>query len=239
MKKLLLILPLALTLGSCSIYARCLKPEIGKITWTGTAQELGEVVESMLLCDPTFSAADVPPCAIQALDDFANALGPDGKNVENCVLLVLEGNGSAQVQARAKAMGVKRGIHAAKLECHATYALRSPGDSTPKTGPTAEQISENTGHGAGQGGDQLPHAHALAPERDGVQRVNHPAISYSYPGETPGHALTTCDVACGQKLDGLPTDHGCLCWRADRKNWRNSRWVALREGAGLGIVAAR
>jgi hypothetical protein len=135
MKRFILLLPLVLSLGSCSIYSKCVKPEVGKITWTGTAQELGEVVESMLLCDPGFSAADVPPCAIQALQDFAESLGPDGIAVENCVLNALEGNASSPAQARAKAMGAKRGIHAAALECHGRLALRSPGDSKPPEAP--------------------------------------------------------------------------------------------------------
>lgn len=116
-----------------------------------------------------------------------------------------------------------------------SVSLRSPGDSTPKQGPTATKISENTGHGAGQGGDQPPHAHALAPEREGVQRVNHPAVSFGYVGPSPGAELARCTAACGSSNAIAPPD-GCRCLRG---RGRDARWIPLRERAGAGMVASR
>jgi hypothetical protein len=69
--------------------------------------------------------------------------------------------------------------------------------------------------------------------------------SEARPPETLAQArhltLAACDRACGARLTGMPVESGtaCSCWRADRKDWRNSRWVPLREAPGAGMVAAR
>lgn len=157
--------------------------------------------------------------------DLLSMLASDVGGGIPCLVNYFEGQGGNVGAAASK---FKAG-HAKELSAAAARgptACRSPGDSTPKTGPTVQQISENTGHGAGQGGDQPPHAHALAPDREGVQRVNHPAIS-----------LSSCDLACGGPNTSIAPPDGCQCWRADPKNWRNSRWIPLREMPGRGLVA--
>ena len=104
-------------------------------------------------------------------------------------------------------------------EFRGSVSLRSPSDSTPSAGPTLEKISENTGHGAGQGGDQPPHAHALAPDRHPRQGVNLGTFS----AKPPKSALE-CDQSCGAPMSGLVTPSGCSC---QRKVDGKPRWVPL------------
>lgn len=99
--------------GCAGIYDDCVKPEAGKITWTGTATELGEMVVIALQCDPSLDPAVAPVCAIEELNNLEATLGPDGKATINCIIAKIEGNPSAAaaLKSRAHAVGVKRGVN--------------------------------------------------------------------------------------------------------------------------------
>ena len=115
---LLALLSVSMAVPGCAgPFDQCVRPEIGKVTWTGTAQELGHVVEAFLLCEPT-SEAEVPMCAVAGLEALEQSLGPDGRQVINCIIACYgTGGGTQQLRARAKAMAVRRGIHASELQC--------------------------------------------------------------------------------------------------------------------------
>ena len=122
-----------------------------------------------------------------------------------------------------------RQLHAVEFRS-AKSACRSPGDATPKTGPTA--ATDALG---------LP-ATDMAPgdwncmRPDALPSGAKTLTIYAYPGPNPGAALERCDRTCGEHLTSLATVKGCLCWRG---KGRSGHWVALREAPGIGMVAAR
>lgn len=205
--------------GCAGVFDKCVKPVASEITWTGTATELGEVVAGFLLCDPNFSGPDVPACALQSFDDLAKALGPKGQEIVNCIIAYYEGNGSAALQARAKAVGAKRGV--SPQACRDGRPLAIDLDGTElgvRTSPSQAGLSSPA---------QQPGASPSS-------------LVFSYTGETVWSAEKRCEIACGSR-DAVGSPNGsCLCWRADRKNWRNSRWVSIADSPpgehGPGVV---
>lgn len=61
------------------------------------------------------------------------------------------------------------------------------------------------------------------------------ALSYAYPGETVAAAADRCELACGSESSLSTPGAACSCWRVDKKNWRNSRWVSAP--ASLAVAA--
>ena len=129
--------------------------------------------------------------------------------------------------------------------CRTSEAMRSPGDSTPPTGPTA--ATDALGLPAT---DMVPAIGCLngtvlretAPgdwncmRPDALPSGAKTLTIYAYPGPNPGAALERCDRTCGEHLTSLATVKGCLCWRG---KGRAGHWVALREAPGLGLAATR
>jgi hypothetical protein len=213
MKRLTAPLLLTLVFGSIAIascatvFDKCVKPEITAATKLAPA-DVAKEVAAFLICDAG-NVDMLAPCAVSGLADLASALGPGGDEAVNCIVAYYEQNGSALQQARAKAIGAKRGVHPEAIRCdgmkvyasaeHGTTALESRGDRT----------------------------------------LHGPLAIYSYPGESVAAASARCDRACAPlEAVGSP-GASCLCWRSDRKNWRNSRWVSLADpppGGGPGAV---
>jgi hypothetical protein len=61
----------------------------------------------------------------------------------------------------------------------------------------------------------------------------------SQPAAMAPATLSACDAARGKPLTGIATHGRCMCWRESKTNWRESRWVAVGEMPGAGLVAAR
>jgi len=118
--------------------------------------------------------------------------------------------------------------------CRTSEALRSPGDATPKTGPTAA-----TGALGLPATDMVPAIGCLngtvlretAPgdwncmRPDALPSGAKTLTIYAYPGSNPGTALERCDRTCGEHLTSLATVDGCECHRKINGVWR---WVAAR-----------
>jgi len=189
MPALLALLSAFMAIPGCgSIYADCVKPEIGKITWTGTATELGDMVIIALQCDPNFDPAAAPVCALDELRNLEAVLGPDGKATIDCIIAKIEGNpsASAQLRGRAHAVGVVRQIH---------QSLICP--------PSLEKDFQKNAEGEpGQPGTPA----------GGAPRV--PAgVDFAYAGETVAAAQARCEASCGgPDAIGSP-GADCLCGR--------------------------
>jgi hypothetical protein len=191
--------------GCTGVFDKCVKPVASQITWTGTATELGEVVAAFLLCDPGFSGADVPACAIESLNQLEAAIGPDGEQVVNCIIAYYEGNGSAALQARAKAVGAKRGVKPQACAGQLPLAVK---DYPPKR-PT--------------GGAQFPPGGPLPAYAD--ETLAAAKSIFAYAGESVAHAQASCEATCrGPDAIGSPGGP-CLC---QRRVDGVLRWVATR-----------
>jgi hypothetical protein len=93
----------------------------------------------------------------------------------------------------------------------ASTALRSPGDSTPPTGPTLDKIPRG--------------ASEAATFRPGGEVPDEPG-KYFYAGPNPGASLAHCDRACGDNAhDSIAPAGTCECFRKVGSTWQ---WVAVK-----------
>jgi hypothetical protein len=104
-----------------------------------------------------------------------------------------------------------RRLHAVEFRS-AKSACRSPGDATPKTGPTAKSLAVTA----------LPSAGAETSSRPTPPTK---PVQFSYPGLNVGASAEQCDRTCHEHLTGLATVDGCECHRKINGVWR---WVAAR-----------
>ena len=147
----------------------------------------------------------------------------------DCVL----GDEATKNQAAKPSIDEFRRLHAVEFRS-AKSACRSPGDATPKTGPTA--ATDALGLPAT---DMVPAIGCLngtvlretAPgdwncmRPDALPSGAKTLTIYAYPGPNPGAALERCDRTCGEHLTSLATVDGCECHRKINGVWR---WVAAR-----------
>jgi hypothetical protein len=171
--------------------------------------DLGDIVKGIgtaLVCDVESGGIALPACTIEGLQTIAQEIGPSGKADVSCVVEKLAQDAAGQ-KVGASPEEVLR-TRRAKLYVKArTLALRSPGDATPKTGPTAQS-------GAGS----IP---AGWPTLGARGRFDSAEVAPVRLGRT----FAACDLACGKPMTGLVTQSGCSCWRASKTDWRASRWV--------------
>lgn len=125
MKKIFaLLFVAALGVTSCAAYEKCVKPEITAATKLAPSDLLKEV-SAFLLC----GGPDLPdlaaPCAVAGLVDLGLALGPGGKEAIDCLVSYLQGNSTGVLQARAKAVGAKRGVTPELFNAHACNGVAS------------------------------------------------------------------------------------------------------------------
>ena len=106
----------SISAGCAGIFDKCVAPEL-KNAEHAAPKVLGEEVATFLLCDPTFNAGAIPPCALQGLELLGEALGPGGTETINCIVTYWQTNGSPQLQTRARSVGVARGIRSSSLSC--------------------------------------------------------------------------------------------------------------------------
>lgn len=131
MKRIIMSLVLAATaLGCAGVFDKCVAPEIKNIEHAAPAT-LGEEVAMFLLCDPNFNAGAVPACAEEGLAALLAALGPGGRETIDCIVSYWTGAGSPTLQARARAVAVKRGIRASMVCPGVTAAVAKLSDPVP------------------------------------------------------------------------------------------------------------
>jgi hypothetical protein len=132
----------------------------------------------------------------------------------DCVL----GDEATKNQAAKPSIDEFRQLHAVEFRS-AKSACRSPGDATPKTGPTARE----DGAGSTPAGWPTTGSKTKGLDSPNVARVA--PGPYSYPGPNPGASAEQCDRTCHEHLTGLATVDGCECHRKINGVWR---WVAAR-----------
>lgn len=151
-----------------------------------------------------------------------------------CLVNYFESQGGQTGAAAAK---FKAG-HAKELKAAAARgpsACRSPGNSAPKVGPTAERLLNARPAAASRASTSGDARGSAAYGKLGV--ATQPADnSYAYPGETVAAAADRCELACGSESSLSTPGAACSCWHVDKKNWRNSRWVSAPSSLA---VAAR
>jgi hypothetical protein len=210
MTRVALLFAAALTLGSCSWFTSHVDP----------------VIPAVVTC----SGATIPAATVRQVwndlkaknygDLVTNVLPllADGWNDLTCIIDAVDAQDPQLQEAGAE---FKR-QHAVEIRNSRPVSLRSPGDPTPKTGPTLDKIPQATSEAATfRPGGEVP---------GGLGK-------YSYPGQNVGAELAACYRDCGDNAHGaLAPPGGCECWRKVGSTWR---WVALRDAPGAGMVATR
>lgn len=251
MKRFLLCLPLIAALGCAGPFDTCVKPYASQITFTGTVTELGEIVGIFLECDPTFSAGEAPVCALEELNVLEGQLGPNGKAIVDCVVAWYEKAGTAKQRSAAKAVAVKRGIHAETLKCEDVRVAGKPLNARPAAAPILGEgflVNPPPCYLPGVTKLRSRPGNCVEISRDGRRGVVASdgrfipigviagATSYAYPGETVAAAADRCEAACGSESSLSTPGATCSCWHVDKTNWRASRWVSAPSSLA---VAAR
>jgi hypothetical protein len=69
--------------------------------------QAGPFIEHVMMCDPTFDPAAIPPCVKAGLESVVAAMGPDGLRFRDCVLAKIEVSESAPPLAKARSRAVR------------------------------------------------------------------------------------------------------------------------------------
>jgi hypothetical protein len=242
-----LLFAVALGSAACAgVFDKCVKPEITAATKLAPA-DLAKEVAAFLTC----GISDLPdlaaPCAVAGLADLALALGPGGEDAVNCIVSYYENNASGLLQSRAKAVGAKRGVTPELYGTHAcngirsaavaaqasvgagrgTTALESPGAGALQGPPTLSVMAGVPRGDVPRGTANSSYGSGSLATATAAESSSPPELKFAYAGVNPGVALAACTINC-RSTDVLAPPGGCLCWRASKTNWRESRWVASR-----------
>lgn len=143
-----LALPVAMSTGlqGCSFFekkAKTVADDVKTCFGPDVKGDLGDLVKGIgtsLICDLASGGNALPACTIEGLQTIADEIGPNGKKDVQCVVQKLAQDAAGEKVGASPEETIQ--TQRAKLLVKAqALSLLSPGDPTPKTGPTCSATS--------------------------------------------------------------------------------------------------